>query len=145
MQKVAIVAGPACSGKSTFIKKTFPDRKVIDVFDFQDDRCVTPATVMRSYLDCRDALVQALKDGYDVVLEHTLLKAKRRPMYIDAIRSVTDADIEMYWFAPDVDTYCGRLKARNCFLGEEDAKFALEFGDVPDVSEGYSKVTIITE
>ena len=32
---IIIVAGPTCSGKSTFIKNNFPKHTKIDVFDFQ--------------------------------------------------------------------------------------------------------------
>lgn len=140
--RVAIVAGPPCAGKSTFIKKEFPNAHVIDVFDFQTSM-MTPADVMESYLKCRDALIEALRTYDDVVLEHTLLKAKRRPMYIEAIRSVTDAPIDMYYLKPSTEEYCRRLMRRKCFRNDKDAEYMLNFGDIPIIEEGYNSVHII--
>lgn len=101
---IKIVMGPSCAGKSTFIKETFPQATVIDSFNFQKD-FMSINEIMQSYIDCKDALISTIKEGKDVVLEHTLLKAKRRPMYIDAIREITDEPINIYVVMPDSDTY----------------------------------------
>ena len=141
---VIIVAGPPCAGKSTFIKKNFPDRTVIDVYDYQQS-IVSVESVMQSYYDCKDALVLALQRGESVVLEHTLLKAKRRPMYIDAIRSITDQDIDIYFIVPNLETYIQRQRSRNCYRGEEDSQMTLDIIELPTKEEGFNNVYIIIE
>ena len=147
---IVIVAGPMCAGKSTYIQKNFPNHTVIDLYAFQDGMDFpTYETVMKSYEECRDALIEAIKRGEDVVLEHTLLKQKRRPMYIDAIRSVTDADIEMHWLQPSIDTLAHRALERKMRINlkycREFAEAVLESAETPTVDEGFSVVKIIAE
>ena len=46
---IIIVAGPTCSGKSTFIKNNFPKHTKIDVFDFQQKLdCFSVDNIMKS-------------------------------------------------------------------------------------------------
>lgn len=136
---IKIVMGPPCAGKSTFIKENFPDYKVIDLFDFQKN-IMNYDEIMQSYLDCRDALIEALKNNENVVLEHTLLKKKRRKMYVDAIRSITDADIEIYVACPKLEDYIERSKKRKTYISDENLKYYLDFMDFPDEDEGFSKI-----
>ena len=44
---IHFVIGPACSGKSYFIRKTFPNAVVVDIFDFQEN-CYTVEDVAQS-------------------------------------------------------------------------------------------------
>ena len=143
---VIIVAGPTCAGKSTFIKDHFPQHTVVDLFDFQKNfKFVNPELVFESYIKCRDALVEALKQGKEVVLEHTLLKAKRRAMYIDAIRSVTDAPIEMYFLMPSDKQLFKQMKARKYTRSLDTAKDMKAIAEVPTLEEGYAVVHIISD
>lgn len=143
---VIIVAGPTCAGKSTFIKDHFPQHTVVDLFDFQKDfKFVNPELVFESYIKCRDALVEALKQGQEVVLEHTLLKAKRRAMYIDAIRSVTDEPIEMYFLMPSDKQLFKQMKERKYTRSLDTAKDMKAIAEVPTLEEGYAVVHIISD
>lgn len=45
-------------------------------------------------------VVDALKEGKDVALEHTLYKTKRRLPYIEAFKSVADVPIIIYMLMP---------------------------------------------
>ena len=143
---VIIVAGPTCAGKSTFIKDHFPNHTVIDLFDFQKDfKCVTVEGVMKSYEECRDALAAAIDRGEDVVLEHTLLKAMRRPMYIDAIREHTDEPIEMYFLMPSDEQLFRQMKERKYASDIRTAQSMKEIVELPTVAEGYAVVHIISD
>lgn len=140
---VVIVMGPACSGKSTFIKEYFKDRTIIDLYDFQSAKNGSLSAVWLSYEDCRDALVEALKSGKSVVLEHTLLLRKRRPMYIEAIRSVTDEPIDVYCMVPSIDTLYERIKKRNVRLTRKQAEEALNMLELPVLEEGFENIYLI--
>lgn len=143
---VIIVAGPTCSGKSTFIQKNFPHHKVIDVYDFQKDfRYICIDNVMESYIQCKDALVAAIKESENVVLEHTLLKAKRRAMYVEAIKEVTDDPIEMYFLLPSDKQLLKQMKKRKYSKSLVEAQKMRELAELPTISEGYSVVHIISD
>lgn len=139
---IKIVMGPSCTGKSTFIKETFPNATVIDLFDFQKD-FMSVDEVMQSYIDCRDALVNAIKENKDVVLEHTLLKAKRRPMYINAIKEVTDEPINIYVLIPDKEDYLKFAEKRNCNMSKEIIDMMFETLETPTIEEGFNNIYII--
>ncbi len=143
---VIIVAGPTCAGKTTFIQDHFPNHTVIDLFQFQKDFLfLSVDAVMESYVKCCDALVEAIKRGEDVVLEHTLLKQKRRPMYIDAIREHTDSPIEMYFLMPSDEQLFAQMKERKFAKDIETAKKMKEIAELPTLDEGYAVVHIISD
>lgn len=142
---VIIVAGPTCAGKSTFIKQNFPDRTVIDIYDFQQNCLINPDTILESYEACKVALQDALRSGKKVVLEHTLLCQKRRPMYIDAIREITDEDIEMFFIIPTISEHMRRARQRNIKLTVDYVRYMHEIAEVPTIIEGYSNVHIIRD
>ena len=143
---IIIVSGPACAGKSTFIKKTFPDRTIIDLKDFQDKYPVlTYENVAKSYDDCKKALITAIKEGKEVVLEHTLLREIRRKVYIDAIKEVTNDEIIIYCFKPSLELLVNRVEERCGKRGEADAKNSLNTLEIPTFAEGYSQIFIIKD
>lgn len=143
---VIIVAGPTCSGKSTFIQKNFPQHKIIDIYDFQKDfRFINIDNVMESYVQCKDALVAAIKESENVVLEHTLLKAKRRAMYVDAIKEVTDQPIEIYFLFPSEKQLLKQMKKRKYSKVLAEAQTMRELAELPTVSEGYHVVHIVSD
>lgn len=140
---IAFVIGPSCAGKSTFIKENFPEFKKIDLYDFQTDN-MSVEEVWQSYLECRDALKEAVSDNENVVLEHTLLKRHRRDMYIEAVKEVGDFPIDIYVILPDVNTLLERRRARGIklnssrFLQEE-----IDMCDIPIKEDGFNKIVII--
>lgn len=139
---IKIVMGPSCTGKSTFIKETFPNATVIDLFDFQKD-FMSVDEVMQSYIACKDALVSAIKENKDVVLEHTLLKSKRRPMYINAIKEVTDEPINVYVLIPDKEDYLEFSEKRNCNMSKETIDMMFDTLEIPTIEEGFNNIYII--
>lgn len=141
---VNIVMGPPCSGKSTFIKNTFPDFKVVDLFDFQKDKkFISVESVMESYIETKNALIEALKENKNVVLEHTLLRAIRREMYVNAIKEVTDEPINIYVLIPEKATFIEFSKQRKC--PTDDRYFMDLFGtlEIPTQEEGFANVYVI--
>ncbi|WP_172135036.1 AAA family ATPase [Adlercreutzia sp. ZJ473] len=101
-EDVVFVIGPPCSGKLTFIRENLLGYEVIDLHEIQKRSC----TVWDSYLICEKELVEALQRHRKVILRHTLMKAKRRTMYINAVRSVRpDARISCFYSLPDLETY----------------------------------------
>jgi predicted kinase len=142
---VIIVSGPPFAGKSTFIKKHFPERTVVDIYTFQQNRLIEPETIMDTYEDCKCALQQAIREGKSVVLEHPLLCQKRRPMYINAIREVTDEDIEMYFILPSKKEHLRRARQRMKNCPAAYIHYVNELAEVPHEDEGYSKICIIRD
>ncbi len=140
---IKIIMGPPCSGKSTFIKENFPSYKVIDLYDFQEHTLPTFESIMKSYEMTRDALVEALKKGDNVVLEHTLLKQKRRSMYIKAIKQVTDIPIDIYVMKPSADEYFKRMQLRDPSFTETEAKLFLDLIELPEKEEGFNNIYLI--
>ena len=100
---------------------------------------------MNSYEECRDALAAAIDRGEDVVLEHTLLKEMRRPMYIDAIREHTDEPIEMYFLMPSDEQLFRQMKERKYASDIRTAQSMKEIVERPTVAEGYAVVHIISD
>ena len=73
---INFVIGAPCAGKSYFIRETFPDARVIDLYDFQGDDCMTIEDIAVSYKEAEDALINAIMtSGRQIVFEHTLVKA----------------------------------------------------------------------
>ena len=140
---VIIVMGPPASGKSTFIKENFKDKEVIDLFDFQEHILPTYESIWQSYVDCAECLKEKIKEGKDIVLEHTLLKRKRREWYISQIREVTDDDIIICCILPTIDEYCRRCKNRKQLITKSTAKSMLDELEIPTKDEGYKSVYII--
>lgn len=141
---IIIVAGPTCAGKSTFIKENFADREIVDLFDFQENiPFLNFESVVKSYEQCKDALIQKIKEGKLVVLEHTLLKAIRRKYYIDAIKEITDEPIEIYFLLPDREVYRQQLEERKQPTNDDFIDSSYSILEIPTENEGYSKVTVI--
>lgn len=140
---VIIVMGPPASGKSTFIKENFKNKEVIDLFDFQEHILPTYESIWQSYVDCAECLKEKIKEGKDVILEHTLLKRKRREWYISQIREVTDDDIIICCILPTINEYYQRCKKRNQPIIKSTAKSMLDELEIPTKDEGYKSVYII--
>lgn len=142
---IIIVAGPPCAGKSTFIKKHFPNHTVIAIDDFQKGILGTVDDVMQSYYNCRDALMKAIQSHDNVVLEHTLLKRERREMYINAIREVTNDDISMFFIFPDRAEHLRRAQKRDPKIPSGSILAHRDIVEIPTPDEGYKHAYIIKE
>ena len=138
---IVFIMGPACSGKSTYIKNHFDGYTVIDLFDFQKN-CWNFESIAKSYEDCKEALINAIKENKDVVMEHTLLRAIRRAPYIEAVRELTDSPIDIICMNPSEDLLNYRKGLRGV---KGNAKEELKVLEIPSKEEGFRKVLVINE
>lgn len=155
--KVSFVIGSTASGKSTFIKQNFTDKNVefLNVYDFQmkafEEAGFQNKIPLREEIRCLfnannnllEAIVEKLQQGKNLVVEHTLLKSKRRITYIEAIRkAVGNVEIEFYVMQPSEEIYRERLEKRDLlkkysFQFYKNMALDLEF---PNVAEGFDRV-----
>lgn len=142
--RITFVMGLPASGKSTYIKNNFKDTKVIDLYDFQKNS-FTFEDIWKSYMDCKDALIEAIKNGEDVVMEHTLLKGIRRKIYIDAIREITNDPIDIIVINPPLEKLRDREKERKIYFNDECILNNLKVLEIPTIEEGFNSVTIIEQ
>ena len=144
--KITIVMGISGSGKSTYIKNHLKDRVVIDLWDFQKNYTFfTQSNIIESYEKCMKKLQEELKNGNDVVLEHTLLRGIRRKPYINAIREITNDPIECIVINPNLDILRDRKKERKIYYNDEEIQAELEVLEIPTIEEGFDNITIINE
>lgn len=113
---LTFVIGVTASGKTTFIQNHFSDNDnqvVLDVYDYQQDAYKTAGfsnqiifghefkCLYKANEDLLVDIIDTLKNGKNVVVEHTLFKAKRRIAYIDAIRNeLKNIAINVYVMCP---------------------------------------------
>lgn len=144
---VIFVIGPSCAGKSTFIANRYPNLKKIDLYDYQsyllERKFYTIQDILKSYEDCKNAVVEAVKNNEDIVLEHTMLKAIRRKEYIDAIREVSDTPIGVVVIYPSDDKILEHADKRGVFMTQNELNDYREIFEEPKFSEGFSKITIL--
>ena len=144
--QIIFVIGPACAGKSTYIKNIFSDFKVIDLYDFQKDYTFLGYNeCVKSYEKCKDALIEAIKNNENVVMEHTLLKAIRRKVYIDAVKELGDYEIECICIKPSPEVLNKRRELRNIKSKIEWDKEELDLLEIPTIEEGFSNIKLIEE
>lgn len=147
--KISIVMGISGSGKSTYIKEYLSDRKVVDLYSFQEPYInkgyLGIEEIKQSYIDAKNTLIEYIKQGEDVVLEHTLLKAIRRVPYIEAIKEITDEPIEIILINPSLEILRERWKKREMYWNDDEILSNLAVLEIPTLEEGFSKVTIITK
>lgn len=134
---IYILMGPANTGKSYVRHKYFKDCPYVDLWDFQEN-CNTEEEIMQSYKDAAHALQVMLSDmgltTQTFVLEHTLLKSHRRPMYYEAIKKVVkNPNIRLIYMNPSADD----LRARNKYSEDviDRFKYVLDFMDIPTYDE----------
>lgn len=140
---IVFVMGPSCGGKSTFIKKNFPNFKKIDLYDFEIENGFSVEAIMQAYEECKNALIDAIKNGENVVMEHTLLKAIRREVYIKAVKEVTDEPIIGYFLCPSDKELNSNAKRRMISFWKGELANIREVMELPTTEEGFSEVHII--
>lgn len=155
MPKLTLVIGTVATGKSYYIEKILrpsPQVDVLDIYDYQErvyhEHGVGDKSPIHEQFRCLmdannlllDDILKRLAAGCDVVAEQTFYKAKRRITYIDAIRKIPDATIEVYVMSPSESLWRSNLKERemeDCFQRIQRERAAIEF---PNVSEGFDAI-----
>ena len=153
---VAFVIGATASGKTTFIKKKFPnneDTVFLNVYDYQQDaykeagfgekisfkeefKCLYKANE-----NLLSDIIDVLKQGKNVVAEQTLYKSKRRIAYLQDIRNAVDnVSIEVYVMCPSESVWEKYVMERNLSHAFQRLKDTAEEIEFPNPSEGFDKI-----
>lgn len=154
-----IFIGVSGSGKTYFIRENFPTWAYFSVGDYQKKILAAmgnPKSIeFHKYMEVltkaneqiMEDVVDALKEGKDVALEHTLYKRKRRLPYLEAFKSVADVPIIIYVLMPSEEQFRRNLKSSedhdvSDFQGLWSEMDAIEF---PNIAEGYSKIFLVRD
>lgn len=152
-KEVVVVIGVPNSGKSYFIKNNLKDYHVVDLLDFQE-HAFDYQSVKESYDKCEQALRDACHKYEKVVLEHTLILAKRRGQYVNAIKEelgkdfpitcyYTDISLEDYIAYDNMDLIRWREKhpdTRVTNVDPEVLQKKLDMFEVPTTDDGFDKI-----
>ena len=141
--KIIFVMVLSCAGKSTFIKKNFSDMKVLDLFEYEERIGFSIPAIKEAYKQIEKDLVDCVKNNEDIIMEHTLLKAIRREVYIKAIKEVSDSPIIGYFLLPSDDEIKANAKKRRVKMSDSELKNVREILDIPSVEEGFSEIHIV--
>ena len=102
MAKVIFVIGATATGKTHFINKHFAseDYEILNLYDYQN-RLYSEALkdkyaqefnryniLFKANMMILEDILDKLSSGKNLVVEHTLFKAKRRISYIDEIKKI---------------------------------------------------------
>lgn len=146
MNTLTIVAGPPCSGKSTYIKNSreLSKKTVVDLYDFQRNH-MSLSEVQESYALCYREVAKQLNNGKDVVLEHTFLKAQRRKEFLEFLRERYTGDVHMVYFHTPTEVLTERIKKRGIAKGKEKelAESFLSQTELPTYEEGYKTLVFL--
>lgn len=162
MKKLVIVIGATATGKSSFIKQNFADKdaKFLNAYDFQkrafEELSVRNHITLKEQVYCLhkanemllNEIIYNLKKGRNLIVEHTLLKAKRRLAYIESIKKeVENIQIVCYVMSPSIETYNQYLDKRGLLKNNsfESYKKMVEDLEFPNVVEGFDKVYEVTD
>ena len=161
MQKVSFVMGATASGKTHFIEHFFADKDVdvLNIWDYQQkaykeagfENMMPIGVQFRCLLKANDMLLkdilEKLQCGRDVVVEQTFFKAKRRIVYVDAIRESVNAEIEIeiYVIGPSEERWQENLRIRK--LEENSGSFEMKAAEIefPNPIEGFDSIYEVSD
>ena len=160
MPELIFVIGANATGKTHFIHQQYQNQDVarFNVYDYQQqvydeagfEKAIPFGAEFRCLMKANETLlkdiIEALLLGRNVVVEHTLYKAKRRVAYIDKIRQeVRDVKISMYVMHPSDEQWKANIQLRGMQQSlqslKEDAK-RIEF---PNIAEGIDVIYEIVD
>ena len=155
---VKIVMGASACGKAKFIEEHFTDWSYHSVGDIQRAMKKELREQGKLFIDemsvivaanekIKELVVEDLKAGTDVVMAHTLFKAKRRIGYVEAFKEVTDEPIDIYVMLPTDDELRANLKeSETC--NEQDFEYIkkqIAEIEIPNAVEGFANVYAVTD
>lgn len=154
-----IVMGVSGSGRTYFIEHNFSAWEHFSVGDYQrklreetDDSKMMDFFAYKLLLikaneQIQEDVLQALKQGQDVVLEHTWYKAKRRIVYMEEFRKVTDSPINIYVVMPSEDRFRNNLIVSPKHSEKDFDRLWAEMDaiEMPNIAEGYDKIYIVRD
>lgn len=154
MPKVIFVIGASATGKTYFIQQNFKqkDVKILNVYDFQqqvyDEEGISDLISPKMHFRCLmkanalllGEIVENLTQGWDVVVEQTFYKAKRRIAYIDEIRKIPDVTIEVYVMCPGDALWESNIQKRKLTGGLALYKNKAKDIEFPNAAEGFDRI-----
>ena len=159
MPKVSFVMGATASGKTHFISHYFggKDVDILNIFDYQQEayeevgygKMIPMGVQFRCLLKANDRLlndiIEKLKSGRDVVAEQTFFKAKRRIVYVDAIREAVGAEIEIYVMCPSSERWEENVRIRK--LEDDRGSFEMNTDEIefPNLTEGFDFIYEVSD
>ena len=156
MNRIIFVIGATATGKTYFINQKFnaKDYNILNVYDYQlkayDEAGYTSGGIpmdiqFRCLMHANDALLKDIINnadtGKDIVVEHTLFKAKRRIAYIDEIRKTFDGLIQIYVISPEEERWKENIKLRDLSSDSYNSFKKMSEGiEFPNPSEGFDEI-----
>lgn len=152
MPKLIFIIGVPATGKTFFIDQNFRDKdaEILDVLDYQQraykavdsrEKNFRTRCLMAANDNLLSDIIERLLQNRNLVVEHTLYKAKRRIGYIDAIReAVPDVRIEMYVMHPSDSLWQSNMQKRNMEASFQDYKEEAAEMEFPNVAEGIDAI-----
>lgn len=147
MATVTFVIGANASGKTTFIQNHFLDKNVVilNIYDYQqqayEDNFEGFKSLYKANENLLTDLIDILQQGKNVVVEHTLFKAKRRITYIDNIRrTLENINIEVFIMCPADDLWKSYIAKRNLNGSFQSHKKVADEIEFPNPCEGFDRI-----
>ena len=159
MPKLTFVIGANATGKSFFIQSKYKDKgmDLLNVYDYQqrtyEEAGVREYIPMETNFRCLmkantlllNDILERLKNGRDLVVEHTLFKAKRRIAYLDEIHKIPNVIVEVYVMQPGDERWKSYLKKRDLFESFQSYKNDAERIEFPNTAEGFDQIFVVTD
>lgn len=148
--KILFVTGPSFSGKSIYIRREYPEAKVVNINVFKkmaeaaDSNEELEMMARNAYYYCREGLMNTIRSAKEndvVVLECPLLSRRSREFYLQAVREVTDNRVECVLMCPDEDKIRELLSDHPTLVNlhvYEKSKL-----EMPAIEEGFYAVTVV--
>ena len=154
MPKLIFVMGATATGKTHFIKTQFSgsDYEILNVYDYQNrlyDEAGVKDTVSFSLQKrilwhanklIQEDIFEKLSKGQDVVVEHTLFKAKRRIVYTDEMKKIPDVTMEIYVMQPTKAQWESNIKKRELSDSVQRIMGDAEVIEFPNPAEGFDNI-----
>lgn len=161
MPKLIVVAGATATGKSHFIERQFSDGtyEILDALDYQrrifkenSYKGAVPLRLHRRLLLMADQqllgdVIAKLCQGKNVVVEHTLLKAKRRLTYMDIQKEqgLDQVTAEVYVLTPTQTEWARRIEQRGLSARAQSIMSQAQDLEFPNEVEGWDRIFQVTD
>lgn len=160
---VTFVIGASSAGKSFFIGKNFQDRgyAILDVFDYQQrawklptpERLSAWGSAYQANKWLEEDIVGLVRQGNNVVVEQTFLRALRRIDCIDAIHKISRyIQCDVYVIMPSEEQLwkncvkrCGDKEGAAEREFESYKRQVAETFEFPDPAEGFSRIFVVSD
>ncbi len=159
MQDLIFVIGATAAGKTYFINEHYKDKDVdiFNVYDYQQrvydeagyGKRVPFGTgfkcLYKTNNDLLEDIIERLKAGRNVVVEHTLFKMKRRLAYINEIRKSVDVCITFYVMCPGDVRWEANITKKELGGALQDYKNLAAQIEFPNQAEGIDRIYEVTD